>query len=412
MNPHIAVIGAGISGLSAAWHLRKAGCDVRIYEQHARLGGHTHTHLVGDGSEQVSVDTGFIVFNDHNYPQFSAWLTELGVDSQASDMSFGVSDRVAGIEYGTQNLNAVIGNRGALLQPKFWRLWRDLRRFYRELNGGPIPDATLGEYLTEHGYSRAFIDSHIVPMCAALWSQPPGASLDLALRHVIDFMRHHRMLQIEGRPSWRVVRGGSARYLEAFQAQFSGQILLQRPVVEVTTGAGGVQVHTPREQTHFDAVVLACHSDEALTLLTNPTADQRAALAAIPYQANTVCLHSDPEFMPRNRRCWSSWNVSRQQQSYTITYWMNQLQTLACDTHYFVTLNPPSTPNTLHWRGEYRHPHFTRASLAARQRLADIGNQRLQFAGAYCGAGFHEDGFVSGQRAAMAILKGHTRHAA
>ncbi len=412
----VAVVGAGISGIAAAWRLQQAGCTVDLYEKGDRLGGHTHTHtlpIAGGQDTTVEVDTGFIVFNNYNYPHFSAWLNELGVASQASDMSFAVRDDIAHLEYGTTNLRAILANYGQLVRPAYWQMWRDLLRFYRKLDAGDIEDTTLGAYLEAHNYGAAFVHSHMAPMCAALWSQPAQESLQLALRHVVAFMRHHKMLNITDRPQWRVVCGGSSAYLGAFQQQFAGGVQLRADVAAIHRTATGVELQLATGNARYDGVVLACHSDQALGLLADATAAEHDVLGAIPYQDNHVYLHEDVSFMPRNRRCWSSWNVVREADgAYTITYWMNKLQNLPCDEQFFVTLNPQRVPRTVRWQGFYQHPHFTRASFAAQQRGAEIATERTQFAGAYWGKGFHEDGFVSGLRAADALLQREVSRAA
>jgi predicted NAD/FAD-binding protein len=408
----VAVIGGGVAGISAAWHLQADGREVHLFERSTRLGGHTHTHELPVCDGVVKVDTGFIVFNELNYPNFSRWLDDMAVASHASDMSFAVRDEIARLEYGTTNLRAMLANRRQLVRREFWYLWRDLLRFYRRLREGEIPDVTVGEYLRRHGYSSAFVDSHIAPMCAALWSQPATASLELALGHVVEFMRNHKMLQVAARPHWRVVSGGSASYVGAFRERFQGALHLGVNLSGVRREAGGVVLEGV-EDNRFDAVVLACHSDQALALLRDPSPQESAVLGAIPYQPNSVFLHEDASFMPRNRRCWSSWNVIREADgAYTITYWMNKLQGLACKEQFFVTLNPQRNPGQVRWQGEYHHPHFTRESFQAQRRWQDISHGATQFAGAYWGAGFHEDGFTSGLRAARAVLDAGVRHAA
>jgi len=408
----VAVIGSGIAGISAAWRLQNQGCEVRLFEAAERLGGHTHTHALPIEGGVAQVDTGFIVFNTHNYPNFSAWLDALGVASQPSDMSFAVRDDIARLEYGTADLLAMLANTGQLLRPAYWGMWRDLLRFYRTLGEGEVPDVTLGEYLRGQRFGSAFVHSHIAPMCSALWSQPARESLELSLPHVVTFMRNHRMLKVADRPEWRVVQGGSSAYLSAFCDHFNGRIHLQSQVGGVARTGAGVRLQS-RPGEHFDAAVLACHSDQALALLQDATDLEQAVLGAMPFQHNEVYLHEDASFMPRNRRCWSSWNVVRETDgAYTITYWMNKLQGLGCAEQFFVTLNPQHTPQQVRWQGSYEHPHFTRASYQAQQRWQDISSTPIQFAGAYWGAGFHEDGFVSGQRAADALLASEARHAA
>lgn len=409
----VAVLGGGIAGISTAWHLQESGrCDVHLFERSERLGGHTHTHALPVDGGVVHVDTGFIVFNNHNYPNFSRWLETLQVSSQVSDMSFAVKDTVSSLEYGTTDLRAVLANPSQLVRPAYWAMWRDLLRFYHTLSDGDIPDMTLGDYLRKNRFSEAFIHSHIAPMCAALWSQPANECLSLALTHVVAFMRNHRMLQIADRPEWRVVTGGSGSYLKAFTDRFTGAIHCGFKSNALKRTPAGIVLDGWPDGT-VDAVVLACHADQALQMLSDPTSTEREILSAMPFQPNQVVLHEDASFMPDNPHCWSSWNVVREPDgNYTITYWMNKLQGLHCAEQFFVTLNPSRQPDRVRWHGEYAHPHFTRASYAAQQRWAEISSGNTQFAGAYWGAGFHEDGFVSGQRAARALLKQALQRAA
>jgi predicted NAD/FAD-binding protein len=327
-------------------------------------------------------------------------------------MSFAVRDDIAQLEYGTTDLRAILANYGQLARPSFWRMWRDLLRFYRQLDNGKIPDTTLGDYLSAHHYGSTFVHSHIAPMCAALWSQPAAATLDLSLRHVVEFMRNHKMLNVADRPQWRVVCGGSSAYLHAFQQHFSGSVHLDCDVGAIRRTPVGVEF-TQGPERSFDAVVLACHADQSLRLLADANPVEKAVLANLPYQGNDVYLHEDVSFMPRNRNCWSSWNVIREADgAYTITYWMNKLQSLDCAEQFFVTLNPQREPERVRWQGHYQHPHFTRDSFAAQQRWQELSSSTTQFAGAYWGKGFHEDGFSSGIRAAEALLGQEVLHAA
>ena len=220
----VAVIGAGIAGVSTAWHLQQSGVANVLYERAERIGGHTETHAVESDAGQTSVDTGFIVFNEHNYPNFSRWLNELSVPSRVTSMSFAVSDAVLDIEYGTASRSGLIAHPRQLARPRYWRMWRDVLRFYRELREGPVPDVTLRDYLRTGGFSASFTEAHMIPMCCALWSQDSPHALDISLRHVIEFMRNHRMLEIAERPEWRVVAGGSSTYLEAFEKRYTGTI--------------------------------------------------------------------------------------------------------------------------------------------------------------------------------------------
>lgn len=302
----VAVIGAGIAGIAAADAL-SGRVDVTLFESANGIGGHTDTHAILAGGRLYRVDSGFIVFNTINYPQFSAWLEGLGVPAQDTDMSFGVVNRRSGLEYGSRGLRALFGQRRNLLRPRFVRMLADLRRFYREaveLSG--TDGRTVGEFLEQGGYGQGFVEDHIVPMCAALWSLPAGDARAVPVAHVAAFMKHHRMLQFGGRPWWRVVSGGSSRYLEAFEQQFRGTIRCAEPVTRVVRQPGRVMVESRRHREPFDAVVMACHSDQALALLEDATELEQDVLGAIRYQRNCAVVHSDPSVMPRNPSAWSS----------------------------------------------------------------------------------------------------------
>ena len=390
--------------MSAAWHLDQAGYEVDLYEAGLRLGGHTDTHKIATAEGAVSVDTGFTVFNHQNYPNFHAWLEKLGVHSRTTGMSFAVRDERNGLEYGTSNVGAMTAHPRQLLRREYLGMWRDATRFYRTLEKGDIPDVSLKEFVTNEKYSEAFVHSHMVPMCATMWSQPPKDNLSLPLRHVSQFVRQHKMLRAGEGAQWGTIVGGSASYASAFSANFSGNVFTNCAVNAVHRGASDAYLDVRGETKRYDAVVLACHSDQALALLSNPSEAEEEILGALPFQQNDVYLHCDSSFMPADRRCWSSWNVLRTSDNrYIVTYWMNKLQGLRCDQQFFVTLNPPKEPQQIVWQGPYQHPQFSQAGWRAQQRWDEISNSTVHFAGAYWGKGFHEDGFVSGMRCADAI---------
>ncbi len=400
----VAVVGAGVSGISAAWHLDQAGVETHLFERASRLGGHTHTHDIEIDGHHERVDTGFIVLNEPNYPELLSWFKQLGVEVGNSDMSFAVSDRAAGMEYGTADLAALLGPQ--ILRLRYWQIWRDMLRFYRHFNDKkPAPQEALGDFLSREGYSKAFQDWHLLPMCAALWSQTTDAALDLSLNHIVEFMRNHCMLQVNNRPPWMYVKGGSDAYVHAFQSRFSGKIHLDRNISVSRKDGRGI-VHDQEQSIPFDAIVMACHSDQALAVLEQPTSSETRVLDAFPYQKNTVYLHSDSSFMPRRRSAWSSWNVVKLDDgAYCTTYWMNRLQNLNTEKPILVTLNPPETPHQTLWSGDYFHPHFTQRSDQAKSALNDVNHRPTYFAGAYWGYGFHEDGFRSGRVCANQIIE-------
>lgn len=404
----IAVVGAGASGIAAAYRLQN-DADVVLYEGQGRLGGHADTHAVLVRGATHAVDSGFTVFNREGYPRFASWLDELGVESQPSDMSFGVSNRVTGVEYGSRGAASLFCQRRNLVSPRFLRMLTDLRRFYREAVEYPLDEAmTLGELLHRHGYGAGFVEDHIGPMCGALWSAAPDAAMAIPARHVIAFMTHHRMLQFDDRPEWRVVKGGSSGYVQAFLSRFGGDVRVAEPVQAVSRTALGVDVTSVSGTAHFDALVLACHSDEALALLADPSDAEREILGAIAYQPNRVVVHSDERVMPRHRAAWSSWNAVVDDQHpdrCQVSYWMNRLQSLPGRENFFVTLNPRMSLERVWSVRSYAQPVFTRRAVFAQRRKAEInGVRNTWYCGAYWGWGSHEDGFASGVEVAEDML--------
>ena len=403
----VAVVGSGIAGLACAHRLQNEA-EVVLFEADARLGGHTDTHSIWADGRSYAADSGFIVFNRDNYPGFSAWLDELGVASQTSDMSFGVRNVGTGLEYGTGTLGALLCQRRNVLRPRFLRMLRDLRRFYGDAHKFADDTLTLGELVQREGYGNGFVADHLVPMCSALWSVGTKPASDIDASHVINFMTHHKMLQLAGRPEWRVVTGGSTRYVEAFRANFTGQIRVGDGVLGVERQPSGVRLRTVSGEHHVDAVVLACHSDQALAMLEDPSAAERQILGSIEYQPNRVVVHSDPSVMPRRKAAWSSWNAvadAAHPDRCQVTYWMNRLQGLPPGSvDFFVTLNPSSSLRRVWSERQYAHPVFSNAARAAQQRHFEISGVRNTFyCGAYWGWGFHEDGFASAERVVAAI---------
>lgn len=403
----VAVIGAGIAGLACA-HRLQGFADVTLFEAEDRLGGHTDTHPIEVDGRAFAVDSGFIVFNQENYPLFSAWLDELRVDSHPSNMSFSVSDAGAGIEYGTDTPGALFSQPGNVVSPDHWRMLLDLRRFYAEaasdLAGGL--SGTLGAYLAGRGYSERFIHHHIAPMCGALWSQGSAPALDIPAEHVLAFMNHHRMLQVNGRPDWRVVTGGSSTYVRAFENSFNGEVVTGRPVRVIERLPTHVDVFVEDGSRSFDAVFVCVHSDQALAMLADASPAENQILGAIRYHANTTVLHGDRRFMPRRRRAWASWNARVEDSDVcSVTYWMNRLQRIE-GPEFFVTLNPRSEPADVWVRRRYSHPVFDEPARLAQQRRAEIdGVNRTFFCGAYWGWGFHEDGFASARASVDSFLE-------
>ncbi|MPS34339.1 MAG: FAD-dependent oxidoreductase [Stenotrophomonas sp.] len=399
----IAVVGSGIAGLASAWLLSQAH-EVVLFEAADYLGGHTHTHDVSVGGRPYAVDTGFIVHNPDHYPLLTRLFQALEVQTQPTTMSFSVHNGRSGLEYNATSLDALFCQRRNLLSPRFLGMVRDLFRFYRQapaLLEGDGPGPGLGEWLQANGYGAAFRDEHLVPMASALWSSPPRQILQFPARYLVQFMANHQMLQVSGRPQWRVVRGGSARYVDALRARWTVQERLGCPVRAIHRHGDRVRVDSAAGSEAFDQVVLACHSDQALALLADASDNEQAILGAIGYQPNEVVLHTDASLLPRRRKAWAAWNAfvpGDADAPCTVSYCMNLLQGLDAPEPLVVTLNRSEAvdPARVLRRLAYQHPVYTPQSVAAQQRRAVIqGQNRTWFAGAYWGWGFHEDGMRS-----------------
>jgi uncharacterized protein len=399
----IAIIGSGIAGNFVAHRLHRQH-DITLFEAAGHIGGHAHTHSIELGGERHEIDTGFIVFNDRTYPNFVALLRELGVESQPSAMSFSVRREASGLEYNGASLNSLFAQRRNLLRPSFHRMIRDILRFNqrapRLLEDGADP--SLGEYLSAERYSRRFIDDYLVPMGAAIWSTDPARMLDFPARYFVRFFHNHGMLSVNERPQWRAIRGGSARYVEKLVAPFRHRIRLNTPVESLRRLPGGVIVQARgAEAERFDQAFVACHADQALRLLADPTPLEREVLGAIPYQENEAVLHTDIGLLPRTRRAWAAWNyhvLPEAGSKVALTYNMNILQTLAARETFCVTLNRSRDirPERVLKRLVYHHTLYTPAGVAAQKRQHEInGARRTYFCGAYWRFGFHEDGVVS-----------------
>ncbi|MBP1475361.1 FAD-dependent oxidoreductase [Frateuria sp. MAH-13] len=408
----IAVIGSGIAGMASAWLLSRQH-EVTLYESNAYIGGHTHTHDVTLDGRNYALDTGFIVFNRTHYPLLSRLFDELGVATQPTTMSFAVHDERSGLEYGAASLRTLFCQRRNLVSPRFHGMVRDIFRFYREAPALLAQDGegpTLGDYLDAQGYGAMFRDDHLVPMASALWSSPSRQILAFPARYLVAFMANHQMLQVEGRPQWRVVSGGSRRYVDALRSRWQVRERLACPVLAVHRPAvGGVEVQSLAGSERFDQAVLACHSDQALALLAQPSAAEKEVLGAITYQSNDTVLHTDTRLLPRRRTAWSAWNalVPRDRDdACTVTYCMNLLQSIQAPETFCVSLNCTGRidPAKVLRRLSYAHPEYTHASVAAQRRKADIqGIDRVWYAGAYWGWGFHEDGMRSAVAVAEAL---------
>lgn len=407
----IAVIGSGIAGLSAAWML-SGNHEVVIYEAESRLGGHAHTVDVPTGPTATAVDTGFIVYNEGNYPNLVALFDHLGVRTQPSEMSFSASLDNGRLEYSS---SAIMAQPSNLLSARFWRMLRDLTRFYRDAPGllsrAELQEVTLGEFLDQGGYAQCFIDDHLLPIGAAIWSASSTQMRDYPLFAFIRFFESHGLLKLARRPTWRTVTGGSRSYVERLAAQTPASLRLGCGARHIVRNAEGVVVtdasgHADR----FDEVVIATHADQALQLLGDPDQTEAELLGAFRYTLNRAVLHTDHRLMPRRRLAWSSWNYmagsTGPDDALCVTYWMNRLQNLDRRSPLFVTLNPHQeiAADQILSSFVYRHPLFDRAALKAQQQLWRLNaNRNTWFCGSYFGYGFHEDALQSGLAVAEAL---------
>lgn len=410
----IAVIGGGISGLSAAWLLGRTH-DVVLFEAAPRLGGHANTVTIrSPNGAETPVDTGFIVYNGATYPNFVALMEHLGVATQPKEMSFAVSLDGGNLEYSGTGLAGLFAQRRNLVSPRFWSMLQDIRRFYREAtidaqaaSGNAV---SLGDYLANGRYGRAFRDDHLLPMAAAIWSAPCAEILSYPAAAFLRFHHNHGLLRLTDRPVWRTVSGGSAVYVAKLRAAFAGETRTGTAVRQVRRSPNDVMVSGDGWSERFDQVVFATHGDQALALICDPSDAEAASLGAFRYSRNRVVLHGDAALMPKRRQAWASWNHlgnrNRPEETCAVTYWMNRLQGLPDDRPLFVTLNPPDILDAgaiLH-EETYEHPLFDSAALAAQARLWALqGQRRSWFCGAHFGAGFHEDGLQAGLAVAEAL---------
>ena len=394
-----AIIGGGISGLGAAYLLHPKH-DITLYEQSDDIGGHSRTVEVETPCGSVPVDTGFIVYNQRNYPYLSALFRALDVPVCKSQMSFGVSIQQGWLEYGTSNIFALLAQKRNLLKPEFYQMLRDILLFNRRVQDciTENPQINVRECLKILGLGAWFRDYYLLAMSAAIWSMSADQILDFPAHTLIGFLNNHGLLTIHDQPQWYTVRGGSREYVRRISTPFADKIRKNCAVRTVIRHADSVEIQDSQDETaHYDQVIFACHSDQALKLINAPTTAEQEILAAIRYQKNRVVLHGDTALMPRNRKAWSSWVYCAEDSTrLSLSYWMNNLQPLQTQTPLFVTVNPRREPEKVHDIHEFSHPVFDHAAIAAQQRLNEIqGQDRLWFCGAWQGYGFHEDGLRS-----------------
>ncbi len=421
----IAIVGSGVAGLTAA-HLLAPEHEIVVYEANSYLGGHVHTIEVDpmdpDHHVPLAIDTGFIVFNERNYPCFIRLLSRLGIATRDSDMSFSVRCESTGWEYCGSSLAGLFAQKRNLLRLGFWRILRDVAHFNRRAaewlaegdKHGRRGELTLGEFLRQERYSAEFQQYYLLPMGAAIWSTQPQDITAFPARPFLRFFQNHGLLGLYGRPQWRVVAGGSKRYVEALVRPFRSSIRLSTPVERIVRSEQQVEVHSlrsdgARQSDRYDHVILAVHSDQALRLLADPSPAEREVLGAIPYQRNVAVLHTDPSLMPRRKRAWASWNYHRlatDAPTVAVTYWMNRLQSLGSSRQFFVTLNRQAdiAPAQIIGTFVYHHPILNAGAHSAQRRHGEIsGLRRTHYCGAYWGNGFHEDGVVSAIVACRAL---------
>ena len=403
---HIAIIGSGISGLTAAYLLSKK-YKVTVFEKNGKVGGHTATVDIEKDSVGYAIDTGFIVFNDKTYPNYLALLSEIGIGRQATEMSFSVHNCHTGLEYNGHNLDTLFAQRSNLFKPKFWLLVKEILRFnklckkvYEDNNY--IDGMTLGKFLSANSFSYFFAEHYILPMGAAIWSSSLEQMEDFEFRFFVQFFHNHGLLNIADRPQWYVIPKGSRSYLAPLCEPFKDNIRLNADISGITRNKETVIVHfnnTPSEQ--FDEIVIACHSDEALSLLNDASEDETSVLSAMPYSENSVILHTDKTLLPNREKAWASWNYQLSKdrsKAASVTYNMNILQGLKSEHTFCVTLNQKEDINPATILGEfiYHHPIFSADSINAQKRRPLIcGVNNTHFAGAYWHSGFHEDGVRS-----------------
>lgn len=411
----IAVIGGGIAGLGAAWALSRQH-DVTVFEANAWPGGHSNTVEADYDGVKIPVDTGFIVFNNWNYPNLLRLFAHLQVPSTTSDMSFAVSVGNGALEWSGSSIATLFAQKRNLLRPRFHRMWRDILRFnraaVRDLDAGRLAGRSLGDYIADGGYGDGFRLDYLLPMGAAIWSSPLAEMMAFPAETFIRFFRNHGLLSIDDRPQWSSVKDGSREYVRRLIADGAFDLRLSTPVRSLRRDGGGISLVADGQSQHFDQAVLACHADQALLLLGDEASTaERAILSGFRFQPNRAVLHRDPLLMPRRRQVWSSWNYLSEprrdlQRQVALTYWMNRLQSIDDRYPLFVTLNPVQEPcpETVFAEFTYEHPLFDRPAIDAQARLGDIqGMDRLWFCGAWCNYGFHEDGFTAGLKVAAGL---------
>ena len=400
----IAVVGSGISGLSAAYYLSKKH-HVDLFEKEDHFGGHSHTIDLNLEAKKIAVDVGFIVFNFKTYPNLVKFFKENKIEIEKSDMSFSVSVKDTSYEYCGRGLNGIFSNRSNLLNLKFLKMFFDIIKFYKKCDNLKEfnQEITLGDYLKKGNHSREFIDYHLIPMVSAIWSMPPYEANQMPLKFFLKFFQNHGLFKLKNRPQWYTVTNRTKTYVENILSKISGEHFKNYSVKKIKRKSNGIDLYYGGESEFFDydKVVLATHADEALSIIEDPSEDEKKILSNFSYKENIAYIHTDETIMPKNKKNWSSWNSSIKKdeiEKNSITYWLNLLQNLRCEENIFLTLNPYFEINQskILKKIRFTHPYFDQSALDHQSKLKNLQNKRnILFCGSYFGYGFHEDGIKS-----------------
>ncbi|MDB2353165.1 NAD(P)-binding protein [Candidatus Pelagibacter bacterium] len=396
----IAVIGSGISGLSASYYFSK-NHKVDLFEQDDHFGGHSYTYDIKEENKIIAVDLGFIVFNEKTYPNLIRFFNELNVPFEKSNMSFSVSIKDTNVEYGGSGFNAIFANKKNLLNLKFLKMINEIINFYKtapSLVNTETSNTTLGDYLKSSKLSKYFIEYHIIPMVAAIWSMPFQKAKEMPLKLFLNFFTNHGLFKLKNRPQWYTVSNRSRTYVKKVLEKISGEVFKNYKVSKILRNENNVRILIGNEYLDYDHVILASHADQSLELLDEPSLEESETLKKFTYVSNEAYLHRDENLMPIRKSAWSSWNSISKNENTCVTYWLNKLQNLNSEKNYFLTLNPVEAidKNKIIKKIHFTHPYFNKANVALQKDLHKLqGKKRTWFCGSYFGYGFHEDGLKS-----------------
>ena len=396
----IAVIGSGISGLSASYYFSKK-YKVDLFEQDDHFGGHSYTYDIKEDNKIIAVDLGFIVFNEQTYPNLIRFFNELNVPFEKSNMSFSVSIKDTNVEYGGSGFNAIFANKKNLLNFKFLKMINEIINFYKtapSLINTETSNVTLGDYLKSSKLSKYFIEYHIIPMVAAIWSMPFQKAKEMPLKLFLNFFTNHGLFKLKNRPQWYTVSNRSRTYVKKVLEKISGEVFKNYKVSKILRNENNVRILIGNEYLDYDHVILASHADQSLELLDEPSLEESETLKKFTYVSNEAYLHRDENLMPIRKSAWSSWNSISKNENTCVTYWLNKLQNLNSEKNYFLTLNPVEAidKNKIIKKIHFTHPYFNKDNVALQKDLNKLqGKKRTWFCGSYFGYGFHEDGLKS-----------------